>query len=80
MFKKYYNLTKPKVVLLIVFTAIVGMLLAGIETVPLSQVVAAIVGAGDAGVPHTAIRSGASSTRPLNAACIFNVSAHRVVS
>ena len=44
MFKKYYNLTKPKVVLLIIFTAVVGMLLAGVENVPLSQSVAAIVG------------------------------------
>ena len=33
MFKKYYNLTKPKVVLLIVFTAIVGMFL----SVPLTM-------------------------------------------
>ncbi len=44
MFKKYYNLTKPKVVSLIIFTAVVGMLLAGIETVPWTQSVAAIVG------------------------------------
>ena len=42
MFKKYYNLTKPKVVALIIFTAAVGMLLAGVETVPLSQSLAAI--------------------------------------
>lgn len=55
MFKKYYNLTKPKVVLLIVFTAVVGMLLAGIETVPLSQVVAAIVGIALAAASGAAI-------------------------
>ena len=55
MFKKYYNLTKPKVVLLIVFTAVVGMLLAGIETVPLSQVVAAIVGIALASASGAAI-------------------------
>ncbi len=55
MFKKYYNLTKPKVVLLIMFTAVVGMLLAGIETVPLSQSVAAIVGIALAAASGAAI-------------------------
>ena len=55
MFKKYYNLTKPKVVLLIIFTAVVGMLLAGVETVPLSQSVAAIVGIALAAASGAAI-------------------------
>ncbi|RKZ59139.1 MAG: protoheme IX farnesyltransferase [Gammaproteobacteria bacterium] len=55
MFKKYYNLTKPKVVALIMFTAIVGMLLAGIENVPLSQVFAAIAGIGLAAASGAAI-------------------------
>lgn len=55
MFKKYFNLTKPKVVLLIVFTAIVGMLLAGIENVPLSQVFAAITGIALAAASGAAI-------------------------
>jgi len=55
MFKKYYNLTKPKVVALIIFTAIVGMLLAGIENVPLSQVFAAIAGIGLAAASGAAI-------------------------
>ena len=55
MFKKYYNLTKPKVVFLIVFTAVVGMLLAGVETVPLSQSVAAIVGIALAAASGAAI-------------------------
>jgi len=55
MFRKYYNLTKPKVVLLIMFTAVVGMLLAGIETVPLSQSLAAIVGIALAAASGAAI-------------------------
>lgn len=55
MFKKYYNLTKPKVVLLIVFTAVVGMLLAGVENVPLSQTIAAIVGIALAAASGAAI-------------------------
>lgn len=55
MFKKYFNLTKPKVVLLIVFTAVVGMLLAGIENVPLSQSLAAITGIALAAASGAAI-------------------------
>jgi len=55
MFKKYYNLTKPKVVALIMFTAIVGMLLAGVENVPLSQVFAAIAGIALAAASGAAI-------------------------
>jgi len=55
MFRKYYNLTKPKVVLLIVFTAVVGMLLAGVETVPLSQSLAAIAGIALASASGAAI-------------------------
>ncbi len=55
MFKKYYNLTKPKVVSLIIFTAVVGMMLAGIETVPLSQSIAAIVGIALAAASGAAI-------------------------
>jgi len=55
MFKKYYNLTKPKVVLLIMFTAVVGMLLAGVETVPLSQTLAAIAGIALAAASGAAI-------------------------
>lgn len=55
MFKKYYNLTKPKVVLLIIFTAVVGMLLAGVDKVPLSQVIAAIAGIALASASGAAI-------------------------
>jgi protoheme IX farnesyltransferase len=55
MLKQYYKLTKPKVVLLIVFTAVVGMLLAGVENVPLSQAVAAIVGIALAAASGAAI-------------------------
>ena len=55
MLKKYYVLTKPKVVLLIVFTAVVGMLLVGIEKVPLSQVFAAITGIALASASGAAI-------------------------
>lgn len=55
MFKKYFNLTKPKVVLLIVFTAVVGMLLAGVENVPVSQTLAAIAGIALAAASGAAI-------------------------
>jgi protoheme IX farnesyltransferase len=55
LFKKYYDLTKPKVVLLIIFTAVVGMLLAGVEKVPLSQTLAAILGIGLAAASGAAI-------------------------
>jgi protoheme IX farnesyltransferase len=55
MFNKYYKLTKPKVVLLIVFTAIVGMLLAGVDKVPLSQILAAIAGIALASASGAAI-------------------------
>ncbi len=42
--KQYYNLCKPKVVLLIVFTAIVGMLLSTPGALPLGTFLAATVG------------------------------------
>jgi len=45
-FRQYYDLTKPRVVMLIVFTAIVGMLLA-VQGVPdLLTVIAASLGIG----------------------------------
>ena len=53
--RQYYNLTKPKVVLLIIFTAIVGMLLAGTDQVPFTQVIAAIVGIALASASGAAI-------------------------
>ena len=43
---QYYNLTKPKVVLLIVFTAMVGMLLAADGAPPLDVFVFGLVGIG----------------------------------
>ena len=42
--QKYYNLCKPKVVFLIVFTAIVGMLLSTPGALPLDTFLAATVG------------------------------------
>jgi len=44
--RKYYNLCKPKVVFLIVFTAIVGMLLSTPGALPLDTFIAAILGIG----------------------------------
>jgi len=55
MFKKYYNLTKPKVVLLIVCTAVVGMLLAGTEDVPWSRIIATVLGIALASASGAAI-------------------------
>jgi protoheme IX farnesyltransferase len=45
-FQQYYDLTKPRVVMLIVFTAIVGMLLAVPGMPPLWTVLAASIGIG----------------------------------
>lgn len=44
--RKYYNLCKPKVVFLIVFTAIVGMLLSTKGALPLDTFLAATIGIG----------------------------------
>lgn len=52
---QYYKLTKPKVVYLIVFTAIVGMLLAADGLVPLDIFVAGVVGIGLAAASGAAI-------------------------
>ena len=52
---QYYNLTKPKVVLLIVFTAMVGMLLAADGAVPLDVFVFGLLGIGLAAVSGAAI-------------------------
>ena len=52
---QYYNLTKPKVVLLIVFTAMVGMLLAADGAVPLDVFVFGLLGIGLAAASGAAI-------------------------
>ena len=52
---QYYNLTKPKVVMLIVFTAMVGMLLAAEGAVPLNIFVFSLVGIGLAAASGAAI-------------------------
>ncbi len=52
---KYYSLTKPKVVYLIVFTAMVGMLLAADGTVPLDIFVFGLLGIGLAAASGAAI-------------------------
>lgn len=44
--KKYYNLCKPKVILLIVFTALVGMLLSTPGAVPIDTVFFGLLGIG----------------------------------
>lgn len=52
---QYYNLTKPKVVYLIVFTAMVGMLLAADGLVPLDVFVFGLLGIGLAAASGAAI-------------------------
>ena len=52
---QYYKLTKPKVVFLIVFTAIVGMLLAADGAVPLTIFVSGVLGIGLAAASGAAI-------------------------
>jgi heme o synthase len=54
-FKKYYALCKPKVVFLIVFTAVVGMLLATKGALPLDKFFFATVGIGLASASGAAI-------------------------
>lgn len=53
--RKYYNLCKPKVVFLIVFTAIVGMLLSTQGALPLDTFIAATVGIGLASASGAAL-------------------------
>ena len=53
--RKYYNLCKPKVVLLIVFTAIVGMLLSTHGALPLGTFLAATTGIGLAAASGAAL-------------------------
>lgn len=52
---QYYNLTKPKVVLLIVFTAMVGMLLAADGAVPIDIFISGLLGIGLAAASGAAI-------------------------
>jgi len=52
---KYYNLCKPKVVFLIVFTAIVGMLLSTQGALPLDTFLAATIGIGLASASGAAL-------------------------
>ena len=52
---QYYNLTKPKVVFLIVFTAMVGMLLAADGAVPISIFISGLMGIGLAAASGAAI-------------------------
>ncbi len=54
-FKRYYELCKPKVVYLIIFTAIVGMLLSTKGTVPLDLFIYATLGIGLAAASGAAI-------------------------
>ena len=44
--RNYYDLTKPKVVALILFTALVGMLLSVPGAVPLQKLIFGLVGIG----------------------------------
>lgn len=53
--RKYYNLCKPKVVYLIVFTAIVGMLLSSPGALPLDTFLAATIGIGLASASGAAL-------------------------
>ncbi|MEE8378839.1 MAG: protoheme IX farnesyltransferase, partial [Gammaproteobacteria bacterium] len=53
--REYYNLCKPKVVILIIFTAVVGMLLAVPGALPLGRVIYATLGIGLAAASGAAI-------------------------
>jgi protoheme IX farnesyltransferase len=53
--RRYYDLTKPKVVALILFTALVGMLLAAPGMVPLQTLVFAMIGIGLASAAGAAL-------------------------
>ena len=53
--RKYYELCKPKVVILIIFTAVVGMLLAVPGALPLGKVIFATLGIGLAAASGAAI-------------------------
>ena len=53
--RNYYNLCKPKVVYLIVFTAIVGMLLSTEGALPLDTFIAASMGIGLASASGAAL-------------------------
>lgn len=53
--RRYYDLTKPKVVVLILFTALVGMLLSTPGLVPLSTLVLGLTGIGLAAAAGAAI-------------------------
>lgn len=53
--REYYELCKPKVVMLIIFTAVVGMLLAVPGALPLSKVIFATLGIGLASASGAAI-------------------------
>jgi len=53
--RRYYDLTKPKVVALILFTALVGMLLASPGTVPLHTLLFGLLGIGMASAAGAAL-------------------------
>ena len=53
--REYYELCKPKVVVLIIFTAVVGMLLAVPDALPLGKVIFATLGIGMAAASGAAI-------------------------
>jgi protoheme IX farnesyltransferase len=53
--RRYYDLTKPKVVALILFTALVGMLLASPGTVPLQPLLFGLLGIGLASAAGAAL-------------------------
>ena len=53
--REYYELCKPKVVILIIFTAVVGMLLAVPGALPLGKVIFATLGIGLAAASGAAI-------------------------
>jgi protoheme IX farnesyltransferase len=53
--RRYYDLTKPKVVALILFTALVGMLLAGPGLIPIQTLVFGLLGIGLAAAAGAAL-------------------------
>lgn len=82
---KYYELCKPKVVMLIVFTAVVGMLLAVPGALPLGKIIYATLGIGlaaasGAGInqlveQHIDIIMARTSQRPLPQGKLHNIPA-----
>ena len=76
VWSQYYKITKPKVVLLIVFTAMVGMLLAADGAVPLDIFVFGLLGIGFSAASGAAINHIVDERFDVGAVCKL---AHRII-